>query len=791
MKKFRVSSENQRRIYTTSIATNFRKSISSPRAITIIPNKIINRHNSIKSSTSAIEYKLTHPRAKVHPLPVIDVPTPSAEEAVTNILYNTPAPPPTPPQRHVLNCLVQNEPGVLSRVSGILAARGFNIDSLVVASTEVADLSRMTIVLRGHNDVIEQARRQLEDLAIWAVLDYTHTIIIERELLLIKLSILGPEHLHEQLTAIKREEYNDEFMPEIDLGSEPPDATSVLSEDPIIASNNLPLLPSAALRHKHAHLRALLDLSNLFGAKLVDVARDSVVIELTAKPSKLDAFVKLVKPFGILEATRSGMMALPRTPLFDRDDKPPEVEEQSGGVDATMLPPGSLSTNTPEDNCYDKRTPNGIIQEKNHLVKNSRSQKPNTPEAIVLHAVVGGLRSYALAHVIRGGVNFLLNVLTLFRKRRGTFRKAFVRGFFGKDAIRFGVAFGGFSFLWKLINNGLRHVRGIDDRWNGFIAGAIAGISLAAEKRERRITIAQQMFVRAVQAFYKCGGSRNYLRIPNIGPLLFIISTAQVMYAYTMQPYTLPPDFLHFMIKTARVSKETLDLNRNFVRGSPLKMEDALQILDKYKGTKHAYEVVSKLPPFPKIIPCELIHPQYDSCIYADLERFYQAFKGILPVYATLNFVPMMALKFRQFFKSPTALLHKGVFNTIRSSIFLATFVSSYLTQICIHRNIAKSVKMNLNTKYIYWITGVISSTAIFIENKGRRDDLSLYVVPKAAESLYKIMYQKNWIFELHSAADICFFSAAMGVIMTCFQHEPEVLSPMTKTILRKFFGNN
>ena len=64
----------------------------------------------------------------------------------------------------MLNCLVQNEPGVLSRVSGILAGRGFNIDSLVVCRTEIRDLSRMCIVLRGQDGVVEQARRQLEDL---------------------------------------------------------------------------------------------------------------------------------------------------------------------------------------------------------------------------------------------------------------------------------------------------------------------------------------------------------------------------------------------------------------------------------------------------------------------------------------------------------------------------------------------------------------------------------------------------------------------------------------------------
>lgn len=126
---------------------------------------ILARHSS--SSTSAISYKRSHPH-KRHPAlssEYLYPAAPSAEEAVSNILYNTP---PSgqgrTKQRHIFNCLVQNEPGVLSRVSGILAGRGFNIDSLVVAKTEVADLSRMTIVLKGESTTIEQARRQLEDL---------------------------------------------------------------------------------------------------------------------------------------------------------------------------------------------------------------------------------------------------------------------------------------------------------------------------------------------------------------------------------------------------------------------------------------------------------------------------------------------------------------------------------------------------------------------------------------------------------------------------------------------------
>jgi acetolactate synthase I/III small subunit len=129
------------------------------------------RHSS--SSTAALAYKAIHRRAS--PFKAAEAtPAWTATTAVSSILYETPVPSGNPPKRHVLNCLVQNEVGVLSRVSGILAARGFNIDSLVVCRTEVEDLSRMTIVLNGQDGIVEQARRQLEDLVpVWAVLDYT------------------------------------------------------------------------------------------------------------------------------------------------------------------------------------------------------------------------------------------------------------------------------------------------------------------------------------------------------------------------------------------------------------------------------------------------------------------------------------------------------------------------------------------------------------------------------------------------------------------------------------------
>ncbi|KAG2128631.1 small subunit of acetolactate synthase-domain-containing protein [Suillus bovinus] len=302
----------------------------------------------IDDSTSALDYKRAQ-RTRPPPLPATDLPrSQSAEEAVTNILYNTPPPSLQPFKKHIFNCLVQNEPGVLSRVSGILAARGFNIDSLVVCRTEIRDLSRMSIVLSGQDGVVEQARRQLEDLVpVWAVLDYTNTRVITRELLLVKVSILGPEYLEDQLVGGPSHEPR--------RGPHPPHRETKLEKETTLAHNfergahpnshtepynPPPLTPSEALRIKHQHLQSISVLSNQFGAKIVDVSENSVIVELTAKTNRVVAFLSLLKPFGILESARTGLMAMPRTPITHSSDKSDDMADEIGVVDASLLPPG-------------------------------------------------------------------------------------------------------------------------------------------------------------------------------------------------------------------------------------------------------------------------------------------------------------------------------------------------------------------------------------------------------------------------------------------------------------------
>lgn len=282
-----------------------------------------------KSSISALAYKALHRNLKRPPLPTTKTPNWSTNAAISSILYETPEPAKSARKEHILQCLVQNEPGVLSRVSGTLAARGFNIDSLVVSSTAVPDLSRMTIVLKGKAEVIEQMRRQIEDLVpVWAVLDYTDARIVARELLLAKVSLMGPEYF-EELVA----HHCEAQRIALNQDTKVPAGNFEVGE---YHPKNLPL--SEALRHKHDHLDAISKLAKHYGGKIADISDRNCIVELCATPEDVTMFLHQVKSFGILEIVRTGLSALTRSPIeLENED---EEEYEAPQVDSTDLPPG-------------------------------------------------------------------------------------------------------------------------------------------------------------------------------------------------------------------------------------------------------------------------------------------------------------------------------------------------------------------------------------------------------------------------------------------------------------------
>ena len=156
--------------------------------------------------------------------------------------------------RHVLSALVMNQPGVLAHISGMLASRNFNIDSLAVGETEDEKFSRMTFVVHGDDRTLDQVRKQLEKIVtVVRVIDYSGRDYVERDLMLIK---IGTEN-GRRLSEVK-------------------------------------------------------ELTDVFRGKIVDVSPGHVIIELSGQESKIDAFIDVMRPFEILELVRTGRIALTR-----------------------------------------------------------------------------------------------------------------------------------------------------------------------------------------------------------------------------------------------------------------------------------------------------------------------------------------------------------------------------------------------------------------------------------------------------------------------------------------------
>ena len=156
-------------------------------------------------------------------------------------------------RRMVLSILVENTAGVLSRVSGLFSRRGYNIDSLTVGETQNPAISRMTVMVHGDDQILEQIEKQLQKLEdVIEIKELSPEESVTRELILVKVRAVGEER------------------------------------------------------------QAIISIADIFRAKIVDVALDSLMIELTGNQDKINAFIKLLEPYTIMELGRTGITGLSR-----------------------------------------------------------------------------------------------------------------------------------------------------------------------------------------------------------------------------------------------------------------------------------------------------------------------------------------------------------------------------------------------------------------------------------------------------------------------------------------------
>ncbi|HHT9159648.1 MAG: acetolactate synthase small subunit [Planctomycetes bacterium RIFCSPLOWO2_12_FULL_39_13] len=155
--------------------------------------------------------------------------------------------------RHVISLLVENKVGVLARITGLISGRGFNIDSLAVGETENPDLSRITIIVKGDDAILEQVRKQLgKVIDVLKVVDFTNEDFVERDLMMVKVNCpIG-----------KRGE--------------------------------------------------IIEIVDIFRGKIVDVGQKDLIIEIAGTEEKLEAMLSLLKPYGIKELVQTGSIAIAR-----------------------------------------------------------------------------------------------------------------------------------------------------------------------------------------------------------------------------------------------------------------------------------------------------------------------------------------------------------------------------------------------------------------------------------------------------------------------------------------------
>ncbi|KAJ3176708.1 hypothetical protein HDU87_004847 [Geranomyces variabilis] len=426
---------------------------------------------------------------------------------------------------------------------------------------------------------------------------------------------------------------------------------------------------------------------------------------------------------------------------------------------------------------------------------------------ILFHATTGGLRSFLLAYGMRGGIAFLIKFIAIL-SGRATFRAA-LKSFFATTSLRFASTVGSFSFLWKLINNTLAHHSPRPSKWHGAIAGAVAGgVSILCEAKETRVAFAQQFAVRAMQAGYGALKQRGVVNFQHGDSALFMFSCSCIMYAYIISPHTIPREYYSWMVKIAGMPAAMLSMNRTniraFARGtthpSPL---DAIANLAKVHKHRSGFVPVEALTApggvlaeFAKsgkplaMVPCEILHP--GPCTQYNAHLALRVMKDIMPVYAALNFVPMLLLKTKSFVNNPATLTIRHSLATIRSTLFLMAFIIIFQGGICVQRNTAMSAAapafLRRDWKGVYYALGAICASSIFIEQKSRRSELAMYVLPKGLGSLWTVLEDRRLVKALPHF-EVLMASGAMGMLMSLYQMEPQHMSSLLYKVMSKVIG--
>jgi len=506
----------------------------------------------------------------------------------------------------------------------------------------------------------------------------------------------------------------------------------------------------------------------------------------------------------------------------------------------------------------------------------------------VEYAAQGGLRSATLAFSIRALINLVLALIRIGKVPRAA-RPAVIRhALFGEDTWRFGAMVGSFTALYKFLLNALpilipainprdkrpkynsvevsipagegeaeekarlrltasaklALITKRTRRWHAAMAGTIAGgLAIMCEKRGRRGVISQQMFVRGLQGSWNAFADAKNINIPYGDVMVFALACGQIVYAFLLQPDTLPRSYSSWMSGVCKVPMNGVSLNRTLVREHTIDFHDLDKLLARPDITPSNATYLTKLKDlfralptefptgvspytamaaralpdagdpdswyFPFYGPCQGVHPTLSHCSSVPLVRFFEVFRMMLPIYGALHLVPAVLFKWGGFLRNPGRVVVRAGLGTARSSAFLGVFIVVYQSLFCyknkFHRvltllrnsptSIVRFVPQRaidaLISKASFWFPGFFAGLALLVEARRRRGELAMYALPKGLESAWVMARGKGWVFRTGKWGDVILTSVGMGMVMSAYQNDPQHLSGFVRRILYQFIGPN
>ncbi|KAJ7785369.1 hypothetical protein DFH07DRAFT_8600 [Mycena maculata] len=353
-------------------------------------------------------------------------------------------------------------------------------------------------------------------------------------------------------------------------------------------------------------------------------------------------------------------------------------------------------------------------------------------------------------------------------------------------------------------------------RWHSALAGALSGgLAILWEKRGRRTFIAQQVFVRGLQGTYNAYSEKWGVTIPYGAVIVFSLACGQIMYGFFLRPDTLPPSYNKWILAASRANADVFKVNVDLVQRNTLDFAALDRLIARPDVTLTNLAALRSLRdralaglPIPRYAPCSVLHPETTLCRTSLFLRFFEVARWMFPIYSALHVLPTLLFRFRVVRADPAGFVARAGTGGLRSSAFLGAFVIICQSVFCVkhdlyerlmalppsallRRLIPQALIDALLHKMTWWLPGFLTGLALLIEDRRRRAELAMYVLPKGLESLWIAARGRGYVVHTGNWGEGVLAAVGMGMVMTIYQNDPHHLSGLVRRVLYQFIGPN